>query len=109
MLIWCSNKGCGKNSEATLDKGDNEVYCAECDQIITGISSFTKATLKSLGQTKKATKEAYGIKCQKCNNEQLPKVNAKNELVCKKCDGVLSVGKMFDPLVRKAIKEKESK
>jgi ribosomal protein L34E len=108
MLIWCNNKKCGKNSEATIDKTTGEVYCAECDREIAGVSSFTKATLKSLGQVKQSVKEAYSMKCASCKNEQLPGLNADGKFVCRKCQKEILVGKTFEPLVRKAIKEKEN-
>ena len=107
MQVWCNNKGCGKENEATIDKTTGDVYCAACDRVITGVSSFTKATLKSLGQTKQNVKEAFAMKCVSCKNEQLPGLNKDGKFVCRKCQKEMSVGKTFDQLVRKAIKEKE--
>lgn len=107
MLIWCSNKGCGKSSDAVLDKNDNEVYCVECDKVITNITAFTKATLKSLNQTRKPTKEPLAMKCASCKNEQLPGLK-NDKFVCRKCQKEMQIGKTFEPLIMKAIKEKES-
>src|ERR1039457_5453481 len=99
MLIWCSNKGCGKSSNAVLDKNDNEVYCCECDRAIANITSFTKATLKSLNQTRQPTKEAFAMKCASCKNEQLPSLSKDGKFVCRKCQKEMVVGKTFVPLV----------
>ena|ERR1700733_6397385 len=100
----CTTKGCGKFMQPTLNTTTNEVHCSECGGVITNISSFTKASMKSLGQTKKGSKEAHAIRCNKCKIEALPKINAANKLACAQCGSELNVSKPFEVLVRQAIK-----
>ena len=49
------------------------------------------------------------MKCVSCKNEQLPGLDKDGKFVCRKCKAEMVVGKTFAPLVKKAIKEKESK
>ena len=101
----CNNKGCGKYQAPTLNKQDNEVYCSECGKIISNANHFTKSQLVALGQTKKAAKSAYAIRCIKCKAEALPKLN-NDKLVCSQC-GVEhnNISKPFQIMVRAAIKK----
>ena len=110
MLLWCPNRGCGKNTEARLNTTDNEVYCQDCGGVIPNISSFTKTTLKTLKQTTSGSgsKEAYAMKCTGCGKSALPNFDAKkNEFSCPSCKAVIVVGIGFKELIKAAIKAKE--
>lgn len=101
----CNNRGCGKYQQPSLNLKSNEVICGECGQIIAGVSHFTKVQMKSLGQTLKPAKPAYSVRCEKCKQEALPKLD-KNQLVCSWCSEILkNVSKPFEILIRNAIKK----
>jgi ribosomal protein L34E len=105
FMMNCNNKGCGKYQPPTLNKTDNEVYCSECGKIISGVSHFTKTQLKSLGQTKKPTKTAFAVRCDKCKTEALPKID-QNKLVCVQCGTeCANISKPFEIMIRAAIKK----
>ena len=103
--INCNNKGCGKMQQPVLDLKDNQVYCSECDNIINNVPIFTKNQMKSLGQTRKPQKSAYAVKCNKCKQETLPKID-NNNLICAYCNSPhTNISKPFEILIRKAIKD----
>lgn len=102
--LTCNNKGCGKTQESVLDVRSNEVHCSECGNIISGVSHFTKSQMKTLGQIKRPAKSAYAVKCDKCKNEALPKLDANNSLICSCCSSQLkNVSAPFAMLIKAAI------
>lgn len=102
--VNCNNKGCGKYQTPVLNLKDNEVYCSECGNAISGITHFTKSQMKALGQTKKGAKSAFSIRCEKCRQESMPKVGFDNKLVCSGCDNPLkNISPPFEILIRQAI------
>ncbi len=86
VILNCDNKGCLKSQAAKLDLLSNAVICVECGGTITNITSFTKNTLKTLGQTTKREKsqDTYSVKCGKCEAEGTPLIE-QNKLICKTC------------------------
>ena len=86
MQLQCNNKGCCKMSEALLDKADDKVYCIECGNEITNITSFTKTSLRSLGQFKREGKanSSFMITCPICNKRSGPKLNGE-DVCCGAC------------------------
>lgn len=84
MRICCQTKGCYKETEAYLDLDTNKVFCAECDNEIPNITSFTKQQLKNLKQYKVKEKVAYSVKCKSCSKDLLPIV-IKDKLACPVC------------------------
>jgi hypothetical protein len=46
FMMTCNNRGCGKTNEPKLDVTLNEVFCSECDQVISNVSPFTKNGMK---------------------------------------------------------------
>jgi ribosomal protein L34E len=107
FLMNCNNKGCGKYQQPALDLKSNEVICTECGKIIAGVSHFTKTQMKSLGQTVKPPKPAYSVRCEKCKQESLPKLE-NNKLVCAGCNVELkNISRPFEILIRNAIKKGE--
>ena|ERR1700693_2074990 len=105
FMMNCDNKGCGKYQAPTLNKTDNNVYCSECGKIISIANHFTKTQLSALGQTKKATKSAYGVRCIKCKVETLPKL-LNDKLVCSQCGNEhTNISKPFQIMVKAAIKK----
>src|SRR5258708_23473920 len=104
ISLNCNNKNCGKYQEPLLNIKSNEVYCSICDQIIQGVSHFTKIQLKTLGQLRRPEKTAFSIRCNKCKTEALPKLE-NNKLLCSGCVISANISKPFEILIRKAIKE----
>ena len=84
--MFCSNKGCGKSQEPLLDKSTNEVYCAECNNVIPNVPSFTKNVLSSMGQVKRFVpkQKAFSRLCASCNKTDQP-VIANGQIVCPIC------------------------
>lgn len=78
---FCDNKGCRKEMEPVLDKSTNEVICTECMQPVNSITEFAKRQMVSLGQVRRSErkKQAWSVKCQKCDREGPPKLNAEGE------------------------------
>ena len=106
FMMPCNNKGCGKQQSPVLSTKDNEVYCSECGQKIVGVSHFTKVQMKALGQIKKPAKTAYSVRCEKCKQEGLPKLDDKKNIVCAGCDNQLkNISAPFAILIRKAIEK----
>lgn len=107
FLINCTNKGCGKNTQAVIDLSDSQVYCAACDRTITNITQFTKAQLKNLKQIRRPKKETFSAKCHSCGYEALP-VLKQDKLYCGKCATHLSkIPKPFEILTKETILTKK--
>jgi len=105
FLMNCTNRGCCKYQEPVLDLRDNEVYCSMCGNIIAGVSSFTKTQMKNFKQVKKPAKSAYSVRCDKCKQEALPKLE-NDKLACSWCSVLLTnVSKPFEILIKAAIKK----
>src|SRR5277367_4199348 len=103
--MQCNNKGCGALTEPTLNTQDNEVYCSDCDKVIANVPIFTKNSLKSMGQTKRGNKSAFGIKCLSCKQDSLPKMIG-NDLMCGSCGKKMdNISAAFKPLIIQKIKE----
>lgn len=103
MLIYCNQKGCGKDQEPKLDITTNEVICSECGKSITNVTEFAKKTMKTLGQIKRHEKkqQAFSVKCNTCNKENPPKINEKKLIVCSLCDQELThIPKPFQQVIR---------
>lgn len=101
----CTNKGCGQLVEPTLNTQDNEVYCTSCDRIIANVPIFTKNSLKSMGQIKRGTKSAFGVRCESCKQNSLPKMNG-SDFICKLCGKkITTISKAFEPILKQKIKE----
>jgi ribosomal protein L34E len=108
FMMNCNNRGCGKNQVPTLDLKDNEVYCSECGKVIASVSQFTKTQMKSLGQTRKPPRPAYSVRCDKCKQEALPKIDASDKLVCSWCGNLhKNISAPFALLIRNAIAKGE--
>lgn len=104
---FCNNKGCGKEQEPLLNLDTNEVLCGECGKSISSLTSFAKATLKSMKQTTKNVKsqEPYSVKCSSCKREGQPNLSGA-DLVCKFCKTVLTgLSKPFELTVKHALKK----
>jgi predicted RNA-binding Zn-ribbon protein involved in translation (DUF1610 family) len=86
FIICCNNKKCGASQEALLDKKTDDVYCSACGNIIDNVTSFAKASMRTMGQFKRTVKsqEAFAVKCEGCDKMSRPKLN-KNKLVCPHC------------------------
>ncbi len=99
---WCDNKGCRKEMEPVLDKHSGEVICTECNKPINTMTEFAKRQMVSLGQVRRSEqkKQAWSVKCDKCQREGPPKLNKAGEkdknnqqvinLHCTYCEGELT-------------------
>lgn len=102
----CNNKGCGKHQTPTLNQTTNDVECSECGKSISGVTDFAKRQMKSFGQIKKPKKVAFSVKCNKCNQEALPALDIKNNLICSQCNAIhQNIPISFALLIRDAIKK----
>lgn len=107
FLIYCDNKGCGKDNEPTLDLSTNQVMCSECGKEIKSVTLFTKNQMKAIGQIKRAEKkqQAFAVKCQGCNRMAAPKIAADSKIMCSMCGAHLTnLPKPFEQVIRDHIK-----
>lgn len=107
FLVYCDNKGCGKDQEPVLDVNTGEVFCTECGKTIKTVTEFAKRQMKALGQVKRAVKkqQAFSVKCNACNRENPPKIGEKNKIVCSFCDAELTdLPKPFQQVIRNFIR-----
>src|ERR1019366_9677348 len=106
FVVYCDNKGCFKQQEPALDVLTNEVICAECGGAIKNITQFAKAQMKSIGQTKKATKQSYSVKCDSCQKQGAPTLD-NDKLLCASCKKPMeNISKEFRPLIIQHLKAK---
>lgn len=86
FLMYCDNKGCGKENEPLLDVASDKVHCSTCGKVIEGVTSFTKVSMKSIGQVKRTikTQTAYSVLCEGCKESNQPLLE-KNKLICPSC------------------------
>ena len=91
FLIYCDNKGCGKDQEPLLDVLSDEVYCVECGKTIKSVTSFAKKQMKTLGQIRRDEKkqQAFAVKCNVCKKESPPTVEKNGMIVCSLCKNEL--------------------
>lgn len=86
FVVYCDNKGCGKQMAPLLDPETNKVECTECGKEVKSITQFAKASMKSMGQFKKTkSQKAFAVQCKSCNQEDTPKINSDGTVVCAHC------------------------
>jgi len=71
MLVSC-NPRCKKSdgrTEGSLDVDRNEVVCKLCGDDISGISSFTKQSMKQNKDVVTAAKKAFMFNCKNCHKK----------------------------------------
>ena len=85
-MVYCNNKGCGKEQEPLLDVSDNEVYCSECGGNIKEVTVFAKTQMRSMGQIKRERRvqQAFAVACSPCKLAATPMLIDK-KLCCPKC------------------------
>lgn len=94
--LTCTTRGCMKTtSDSVLDESTNEVICSECGQPITGITDFTKRSMKGMGKVKKTeSKTSFSIDCPKCHKRGQPILKNDNAF-CAHCNELLKLSKPF--------------
>ena len=71
--------------EPYLDPKTDKVYCSKCNSEITNITYFAKVQMKSLKQYKQKNITSFSVKCDKCGQENRPKLINDN-VVCPNCN-----------------------
>lgn len=106
FIIYCDNKGCGKEQEPLLNTSTDEVECSECGKVINNVTSFTKIQMKSMGQIKRAKKvqQAFAHACIKCNHTAQPKL-VNDKLLCAGCGYEFIFNKIYTNSIKEFIKK----
>ncbi len=106
FMIYCNNKGCGKNTEPLLNIETNEAECVECGAIINSVTSFAKTQMKTMGQIKRDDKkqQAFSVQCKFCKKSVLPEVNGKIVL-CSLCKNELNISIHYANLIKDKLKK----
>ena len=94
--LTCTNKGCMRfTTDSVLDEATNEVICSECGNPITGITDFTKRSMKGMGKVKKTeSKTSFSIDCPNCKKRGQPTLKNDNAF-CAHCNQPLKLSKPF--------------
>lgn len=89
FLMFCDNKGCGKDQEPLLDLSDDQVYCTNCGNAIKQVTPFAKTQMRALGQIKRTKKaqSAFAIACEDCKTVSQP-ILQNEKLACPHCKKV---------------------
>jgi len=103
FIMFCQNKGCGKEQQPTLDPVTNVVHCAECGKPMDNVTDFAKRQMKTIGQTKQQQKETFAVKCTSCNKESRPNIEGK-VAKCKLCNATLNLSAPFMALIKNSMK-----
>jgi hypothetical protein len=101
--IPCNNKKCGKFQEPYLDPLTNQVFCAECNQEITNITSFAKNQMKMFKQFKPEP-QGLLVKCFSCNKSTRP-ILKNDKPLCSKCGKELNLSPHFILMLKQQPKE----
>ncbi len=84
FTMQCNNKGCGKHQEPYLDPDTNIVYCSDCNQELSNITSFAKNQMKALKQFKQKQIKSFSVKCSFCQKNDRP-IIIQNVICCGAC------------------------
>lgn len=76
-------KKCGQ-MEPYMDQKTEKVYCSLCNNELTTVTHFMKATMKTLKQFRQKLQIPFAVKCQNCGKEAQPKI-VKEDVVCPGC------------------------
>lgn len=90
----CTNKGCGKYQTPFIDKKTDKVYCSECEQEITNLTSFAKAQMKAIKQFREEKPAAFSVKCSHCSLTNQPD-QQKDKFFCPSCKKELKLSEAF--------------
>jgi transcription initiation factor TFIIIB Brf1 subunit/transcription initiation factor TFIIB len=105
FLLTCTSKKCGQQTNAYLDPETNEVYCADCGEVITNVSIFTKRQMAHMKQVKPKEKKSFSIKCEHCGKEDRPKIVDDN-IVCALCGKTMdNLSPFFKNMLKTQLKE----
>lgn len=109
FLICCDNKGCFETTEALLDPATDKVHCQECGGAINSVTSFTKVSMKTMGQTLKNKKQqaAFSVDCPACGKSGTPTVDVSDNVKCSRCKTSL-MKSLSGPMIQ-AIRQNVSK
>lgn len=106
--IYCTNKKCRKETEALLNKENNEVECLDCGENI-NLPSQTKISMETIGQIKRTKKsdKAFSVECKSCKKVSVPILDKDKNIVCSHCNKILeNISIPFANLIREKLKNK---
>lgn len=103
--LTCTNRKCLKTtSDSLLDETTNEIICSECGQPISGISDFTKRSMKGMGHVKKTqAKTSFAVKCSHCQKQGQPILKS-DVPYCAYCKKQLSLSAPFMSMLKDHLK-----
>ena len=88
MLVRC-NTSCRQNggmTDASLDVKDDCVICNDCGEVLNDISSYTKASMKRVGDIiRRKNRKAFTFSCKECG-EAMPVMVEGDRVVGAQCD-----------------------
>lgn len=100
----CHSKGCYRLTEPYLDPNTGKVYCADCDEEITNLTSFTINQLKANKQFKAKSSKPFATKCNNCKAEDTP-VLVKDDFVCSNCKKTLNLTPIFKNMLKQTLRD----
>ena len=106
MLVHCSNSKCNTSVNAMLDPDSNEVICGDCGEVIPGVSSYSKLSMKMNGDVLRSkNRKAFVFHCATCD-KHVETTFKQSKLSGKLCDGSFGECKInITDHMKKAIQE----
>lgn len=81
-------QSCKKDNSPELDTKTKKVYCSECQQEISNITSFQIEIIKASGQILRNNykHESFTVDCKKCNRIGKPVHTNDGKIACSICN-----------------------
>ncbi len=94
---------CFQHQNPYLDPTTNKVYCSDCDEEITNLTSFTLNQLKANKQYKAKSSKPFATKCANCKEEDTPML-VKDDFVCSRCKKPLNLTPIFKNMLKQTLR-----
>lgn len=102
----CTNKGCGKVQAPYLDPVNDKAYCSICHGEIGNLTYFAKSQMKSSKQFKPKSTNSFSVKCPHCKQEDRPKLDNQDNVVCFSCKKPLdNLSAAFKHMLKEELKK----